>query len=789
MPAYASTSALPSPLPPGRLPDYPRDPQYTLAFVNDDGISITHPQVMVRISSKGVPIPGTSLCSRFTAVTCPFCNLPVYRVYQTTALDVQGKKWVLLPTEEWVEREVLKTATGWIDVHKDCLVGDGIASAQVSSSYAPVFNLYLPSHSSVPASPKVIKTDDEEISPKGTASSEVQTPSYLKESQQLCAAAEQRISDFIKAETAGVEKGIKRQVEVLWKEFRQYLASVQRECSVNSVCSPTRGTEAAQSGSLSMAVSSHVAVRKFEPVPVSLGDVVSVSPSVPRRSALSEYLATSGFHHPKERQKQNSPTGEASDDYSSDSRQTLLTGSGSSTLVHPVHQADRTNILRFKRNINDTINTEASYRYFLNMEENITRHKSQQDEKRRVARAQQDQEAEPPQVPSGPSANGKKPSREVHIVDPHPPVAEREARKDTSSRGPDKGKRKVTFDVQPAVIIINGENEEAEDDEEEEGPTEDARASNRPSQAKKARTQTDIAMDTFSILRPSPITKFFRNTDDKTMAARVSDSRRLLGIRPSSLTNPSYIQPIRSQPGVDSSLQGIILSLPRASVAHNNVALAPSSSQIPLNELDNELLKLTAADVPSHRGTWTPDSKAWLTLTRQEEAVDDGEQAKASSTISPLHEACRGKGKKTLDFSEEEDDFYEQSRNYGVAASLPIQIVKRVKLLEQLSLASYRLQAAVGLEQEGQIDSAVPASSSIHSNKHLSASTIRKAAYAERDRLRSMDPGVLDFSNDPDEQDDDSEEETGEQKAHKQALQTLQARSKMGCGEVWCHEH
>ncbi|CAA7258578.1 unnamed protein product [Cyclocybe aegerita] len=818
----------------GSPPDYPRDAQYTPVFVNDDGISVTHPQVTVRINSKGVPIPGTSRCSRFTAVTCLFCNLPVYRVYQIISLDVEGNESVLLPTEEWVEREVLKTATGWIDVHKDCLVGDGIASAQASSSYAAVFNLYLPSRSSVPASPKLIKAD-EETPLKDTASPEVPTPSYLaemrplflpppftpshpifvhlaavatKESQELRATAEQRISDFIKAETAGVEmqeRDIKRQVEVLWKKFRQHLVSVQQERSANNVRSPTRGKEAAPSGLLSpTTVSSSVAVRNFEPVPVSLGDITSISSSVPRRSALSESLATSGFHHPKQKQRQNSSTGEASNGYDSDRSETLSTRSGSSTLVHPVHQVDGTNILQFRRNVNDTINTEASYRYFVNLEEDITRHKRQQEEamkKQGVARAQQDQEAGPSQVPSGPNANDKKPSRKVQIVEPQLPTAgEAKAEdKDASSRGADKGKRKVTFDVQPAVVTINGKDDKAENDESEEDPTEDAREmifdledletavtaivegqtalplleqpAGRPSRAKKARTQTSNAMDAFSTLRPS------------------------------SLPNPSHIRPIRSQPGVDSSSsQGMMLSLPRVSAAapRNKVTHVVSSSQTPLNEQDAELLKLVAADTPSHRGAWTPDSKAWQTFTRRQDAkngpesgkaVDDGGEAEeeASSTVSPL-KVSKGKGKKILDFSEEDDDLYEQSRNYGVAASLPIEIVKRVKPREQLSLASYRPQAAVGPEQEEQASSAAPVSSSSHGNKNLSAAAVRKAAYAERDRLRSMDPGALDFANGPDEQDDDDdddEEEPSEQKARKQALRILQARSEVPEEGMW----
>ena len=65
---------------------------------------------------------GTTRHSRFTALTCLFCALNVYRVHHVISLDVEGNETTLLPSEDWVEREILKSGTGWIDVHKDCLV-------------------------------------------------------------------------------------------------------------------------------------------------------------------------------------------------------------------------------------------------------------------------------------------------------------------------------------------------------------------------------------------------------------------------------------------------------------------------------------------------------------------------------------------------------------------------------------------------------------------------------------------------------------------------------------------
>jgi hypothetical protein len=43
-------------------------------------------------------------------------------VHQTISSDVVGGEATLLPTEEWVEHEVMKSASGWIEVHKQSIV-------------------------------------------------------------------------------------------------------------------------------------------------------------------------------------------------------------------------------------------------------------------------------------------------------------------------------------------------------------------------------------------------------------------------------------------------------------------------------------------------------------------------------------------------------------------------------------------------------------------------------------------------------------------------------------------
>lgn len=106
-------------------------------------------------------------------------------------------------------------------------------------------------------------------------------------------------------------------------------------------------------------------------------------------------------------------------------------------------------------------------------------------------------------------------------------------------------------------------------------------------------------------------------------------------LRPASLPVPSHIRPVRSQHGVDSSSsQAIMMSLPRppppiSQTGHRrSVSMqSPSSTRLvfpeePPNPRDEEILKLVAANTPSHRGAWKPDSKAWQTFVRRQDTKD-----------------------------------------------------------------------------------------------------------------------------------------------------------------------
>lgn len=98
-------------------------------------------------------------------------------------------------------------------------------------------------------------------------------------------------------------------------------------------------------------------------------------------------------------------------------------------------------------------------------------------------------------------------------------------------------------------------------------------------------------------------------------------------LRPSSLPNPSHIRPMRSQPHVDTSSH-VMLPPPKVLITPNPGGSRSPPLQHPLSpqiqsEHDAELLRLVAADTPSHRGAWAPNSKAWRTFIRRQDLKED----------------------------------------------------------------------------------------------------------------------------------------------------------------------
>ena len=118
----------------------PSHPDYQPVYVGQDGISIVpsfppfslhfiyfllqvHPHLTLRSRTHSEPQSDSDpLLHRHTSLTCLICRLSVYRVLQLIPPDLDATEGPVLPTEEWVEHQVLQSGSGWIELAKQCLV-------------------------------------------------------------------------------------------------------------------------------------------------------------------------------------------------------------------------------------------------------------------------------------------------------------------------------------------------------------------------------------------------------------------------------------------------------------------------------------------------------------------------------------------------------------------------------------------------------------------------------------------------------------------------------------------
>lgn len=185
-----------------------------------------------------------------------------------------------------------------------------------------------------------------------------------------------------------------------------------------------------------------VSIHDFVPTPAVVPSRISPGSYTPRASALSASIATSSFHHP--RAKAASPTGSPS----TASSKTLggLPGSADAE--------ERNDILEpFRRDLRDGKDVATSL-LVLDLEAQMERRRQ-----KRSAEAETTKEASAAQT-APPATNG--------VDKPLTPPASKARESTTASNTtPEskKGKRKVTFDIQPDVVTIKRdvtkENDEA----------------------------------------------------------------------------------------------------------------------------------------------------------------------------------------------------------------------------------------------------------------------------------------------------------------------------------------
>ncbi len=196
-----------------------------------------------------------------------------------------------------------------------------------------------------------------------------------KESESLRAAANEELAGIIRAKASEVQNEeaiLKGQVERLWVTFKGGLDKIQVDRpQVPSLSVPWSST-ARTSDQRNSGQKAPVTIRSFEPVSVTAPAVSAPPP--PRLSALSASLANTNLHQAM------------ADRDSRGTERATSTRSSSPTLVPPLANGRETSsVLHFPRAVDDTINAAASYRYFLNIEEEMARHR-----KKRVQEAGSD---------------------------------------------------------------------------------------------------------------------------------------------------------------------------------------------------------------------------------------------------------------------------------------------------------------------------------------------------------------------------------------------------------------
>lgn len=272
----------------------------------------------------------------------------------------------------------------------------------------------------------------------------------------LRAEAEEYISRIIKERMDQVEKAedeIRDQVKALWVKFKTSIDVIKKE---KEKPKPSWGGGAGQELPAADATRSlPVAIKEFVPVAMSESPARALSP--PRISALSASLAASSFHHPRALSESNGSIHSKSS-HSSER-------SGSAILIHPhPHREIGANVLQFPRNIDDTVNTAVSFKYFVDLEYEMKRKKKRdgtnKDHRGRRSDPGPSSTSASSQVPviNGQKAEVKSSSQErAELQVRHVQVDTEGSVVETSEKSPAKGKRHVTFDVVPEVVTIDGE--------------------------------------------------------------------------------------------------------------------------------------------------------------------------------------------------------------------------------------------------------------------------------------------------------------------------------------------
>ncbi|KZT62103.1 hypothetical protein CALCODRAFT_277536 [Calocera cornea HHB12733] len=224
-------------------------------FVGEEGIRITHVDMTMRSRSTVLPPSreeSYAKCS--TVLTCLACRTPVYRTFQKLSwpLDSGVIEGPVVPSDDWIETEVLKSADGWIEVNTNqpgCITDVSMAGALASPRYSSTFALLIPdSTPATPIDPYIPSLALEPVLPKIPAlfPPPPQTPSHpmfqhlamlaSSTSNEARQKAEDELSVLVRKrveELQQLDTRLRREVELLWSSWRDsrqsYSASARNE--------------------------------------------------------------------------------------------------------------------------------------------------------------------------------------------------------------------------------------------------------------------------------------------------------------------------------------------------------------------------------------------------------------------------------------------------------------------------------------------------------------------------------------------------------------------------------
>ncbi|KAH9938335.1 uncharacterized protein B0H18DRAFT_966708 [Fomitopsis serialis] len=810
----------------------PADNAFASVHCGDNGIAITHVQATLRNRSSMVPDPHGQVprSTRFISLTCLVCQTLVYRAKQVLYAAADGGEGPVLPGDNWAEQDVLMSASGWVEVSKNCLLpasfskvfgivvpsGDPNRSFPTPSSVSPPSNMsetpwrHLPSLPPLFAPPPFTPSHPVFQHFKSLATREAER------AQEAAEAHLAKIAQDQAAELQAFEVELRREVEVLWSRFKDGIDKLQQEPSSSG--RPT-SSMARRRSSQKAAGTSHgngvtddpsASVRINDFVPAHSVPARMTSPTSPHQvtSALSASLATSSFHYPGDRgsatrnegiSSRSPPSSAAASSPGRSSMTRVVSPSTASSRTVAMGAFDAEGSIRdaYRRNMDESKDIATSYRYVLDLE-------AQMAERQRASSSTQEagpssagttDTISPTVVPRGRSPRGTKSSikkgKEKENARPVTPTKDQESETAAESGAPTKevtpkGKRKVTFDVKPEITIIDSETAdgEREKDAAEEAAIFDMEGEDNPEQPSLPPSPTVLTNGKSTTTPPPQVTSPSRRRRPRLQDAYGLPSS-LSSLRPSSLPNiQSMRPPITRRVESDRPRSQAKEQVGKADRVHTNGDKAEDEPPLSPDSREAHILNLVAASVPSHRSAWKKDSKAWQVFVERQGRrskelgpVSIEEEEESDSTVH--HDSAR-LGRYLDEFDDYDDEPFNghtmsredrslTERN-TIASSLPIPIMR--------NLPSAPLQPKTSLtDRPGLL---VPV-------LRTSSSAVRRQVYAERDRNRQIDPGAFELDDvaDDEEEDDTRPNPPVGSLAEKRALQILEAADGVPSEGMW----